>query len=137
MSPTSGPTNRTPSALRVVRFLWVAGWFHIRTFMAGTISTGVSVARRRVVARSFARPAAARAIRSAVAGATTMRSAERDSRICPISASSVREKRSVWTLSSHRAARERGVTNLDPASVRTGRTAMPRPRSRRTSSRHL
>ena len=35
-------------------------------------------------------------------------------------------------------AAENGTTiNFDPASVRTGRTAMPRPRSRRTSSRHL
>jgi len=81
MSPTSGPTKRTPSALRVARFLCVAGWVHIRTFMAGTIITGVSVASRRVVARSLARPAAVRAIRSAVAGATTIRSADRDNRM--------------------------------------------------------
>ena len=89
MSPSFGPTNSTPSRFSVARFLCVAAWFHIRTFIAGAISTGLSVASKVVEARSSARPAAALAIRSAVAGATTTRSAERDSSIWPISASSV------------------------------------------------
>ena len=58
---------------------WVAACSHIFTFIAGAISTGLSVAMSAVVARSFAMPAAILAIRSAVAGATTTRSAERDS----------------------------------------------------------
>ena len=94
MAPSSGPTNRTPSALRVARFRCVAACRHIRTFMAGAISTGLSVASRVVEARSPANPCAALAIRSAVAGATTTRSAERDSSIWPISASSVSENSS-------------------------------------------
>ena len=95
MAPSSGPTNCTPSAFRVARFRRVAGCSHMRTFMAGAISTGLSVASRVVEARSSARPLAALAIRSAVAGATTTRSAERDSSMWPISASSVSEKSSV------------------------------------------
>jgi hypothetical protein len=94
MAPSSGPTNRTPSAFRVAKLRRVAACSHIRTFMAGAISTGLSVASRVVDARSSARPPAAFAIRSAVAGATTTRSAERESSMWPISASSVREKRS-------------------------------------------
>ena len=49
---------------------------------------------RTLVSRSSAIPCVARASRSAVAGAMTMRSASRESSICPISASSVSEKRS-------------------------------------------
>ena len=66
----------------------------MRTFMAGAIRIGVSVASRVVEARSSHKPCAALAIRSAVAGATTIRSAERDSSMWPISASSVRENSS-------------------------------------------
>ena len=90
-----GPTSSTPSASRLRRLRWVAGVLsHIRTFIAGAISTGLSVASSAVEARSLARPFAILAIRSAVAGATTTRSAARDSSIWPISASSVRLKRS-------------------------------------------
>ena len=94
IAPSSGPTNCTPSAFRVARFRWVAAWVHMRTFLAGAISTGLSVANRVVEARSPARPCAALAIRSAVAGATTTRSADRDSSMWPISASSVSENSS-------------------------------------------
>ena len=47
--------------------------------MAGAISTGLSVASKAVDARAPARPFAIFAIRSAVAGATTTRSALRES----------------------------------------------------------
>ena len=94
MAPSAGSTNDTPSAFRVATLRWVAGCSHIRTFIAGAINTGLSVASRVVEARSPARPLAALAIRSAVAGATTTRSAERDSSMWPISCSSVSENRS-------------------------------------------
>ncbi len=64
----------------------------------GRDQTGLSVASSAVEARSSARPAAILAIRSAVAGATTTRSAARDNSMWPISASSVRLKRSVIDL---------------------------------------
>ena len=79
----------TPRAFRVARLAWVAGCAHIIAFIAGAISTGLSEASSVVAARSSASPAAMRAIRSAVAGATTSKSASRDRRICPISLSSV------------------------------------------------
>ena len=81
---------------------------HIRTFIAGAISTFLSVASRAVEARSLASPFASLAIRSAVAGATTTRSALRDSWIWPISASSVRLNRS-WIdfLAGQRRHRKR------------------------------
>ena len=90
ISPSSGPTNRTPSACTWAMLRWVAACSHIRTFIAGATSTGVSVASNRVEARSSARPPAILASKSAVPGATTIRSALRDNSICPISASSVR-----------------------------------------------
>ena len=65
---------------------------HMRTFMAGAIITGLSVASRVVLAKSLAVPCAMRAMISAVAGATRIRSASRDSWMWPISASSVRSK---------------------------------------------
>jgi hypothetical protein len=49
----------------------------MRTFIAGAANTGLSVARSKVVARSSAIPAAIFASRSAVAGHTRTRSAER------------------------------------------------------------
>ena len=62
-----------------------------------------------------ARPCAILARRSAVAGATTTRSASRDSRICPISASSLRSKSSVKTFSPVSTESESGVTNCGAA----------------------
>ena len=76
-------------------FACVAACCHIRTFIAGATSTRLSVASSSVVARSSASPAAMRARMLAVAGATTTRSALRDSWMCPISLSSVSENRSV------------------------------------------
>ena len=77
ISPASGPTNRTPSAASCATLRRVAACSHIRTFIAGATSTPVSVAKSRVEARSSARPCAIFANRSAVAGATTIRSATR------------------------------------------------------------
>ena len=94
-SPALGPTRRTPRAASVATLAWVAGCAHISVFIAGAIRIGLSEASSVVAARSSAIPAAMRAIRSAVAGATTSRSASRDSRICPISLSSVSEKSSL------------------------------------------
>ena len=73
---------------------WVAGCAHIIAFIAGAISTGLSEASKVVAARSLAMPAAMRAIKSAVAGATTSKSASRDRRMWPISLSSVSDQRS-------------------------------------------
>ncbi len=105
--------------------------------MAGATSTGLSVARSTVEARSSASPFAILASRSAVAGATTTRSASRESRMCPISASSVSENSSVNTFSPLSVASESGVTNSCPPAVRMQRKESPRSRPRRISSRTL
>ena len=115
----------------------VAGCCHIRTFIAGATSTGLSVASSTVAARSSASPAAMRASRSALAGATTSRSAARESWIWPISLSSVSEKRSVYTLDSLSAWTDSGVTNWAAARLSTQVTPQPAPRSRRISSSAL
>ena len=81
MTPSSGSMIWTPRDRSVAIFAIVAGCCHIRTFIAGIASTGVSVASSKVVARSSASPAAILASRSAVAGQTTTRSAERLSAI--------------------------------------------------------
>ena len=69
---------RTPSWRSVSILRCVAAWCHMRTFMAGAIRIGLSVASSVVDARSSAMPAVILAIRLAVAGATTTKSASRD-----------------------------------------------------------
>ena len=137
MAPSSGPTVSAPSARTVARLRRVAGCSHMRTFIAGASSTRLSVASRRVLARSLAIPSASLAMRSAVAGATTTRSALRDSSMWPISASAVRSKSVRWTGSPARAETLSGVTNSAPPAVSTGTTAAPAFCSRRMSSRLL
>ena len=126
-----------PSPRKVARLRCVAGWSHMRTFIAGAISTRVSVANNRVEARSFATPLAILAIRSAVAGATTTKSATRLSWICPISASSPRSNKSRYSFCPANAETDKGVTNSSPARVSTGVTVAPRSRRRRIRSRDL
>ena len=81
---------------------------HMCGFIAGAISTGLSVASSTVEARSSASPFAILAIRSAVAGATTTRSVSRASRIWPTSNSRLASNRSVKArLARERAGRQR------------------------------
>ena len=95
MAPSLGPMKCTPRRRSVSTLATVAACVHMRTFIAGAASTGLSVASRTVAARSSAMPAAMRARMLAVAGATTSRSASRESWIWPISLSSVSENMSL------------------------------------------
>ena len=117
-----GRRRATPSACRVSRLRCVAGCCHMRTFIAGAIRIGRVVASSTVEARSSAWPPAILAMRLAVAGATTTRSASRASRIWPISASSSRSNRSVWLRSPESAEAASGVTNCCAPAVRMQRT---------------
>ncbi len=137
MLPSLGPITLMPSPCKIPRLRCVAGWSHMRTFIAGAIITGVSVAINTVDARSPASPCAILAIRSAVAGATTTRSADRDNWIWPISASAVRSNSAPCTFSPATADIVSGVTNSAAAAVITGVTAAPRSRRRRIRSGHL
>ncbi len=80
--PTAGSSTTMPRERRVATLAWVAACDHISVCIAGAISTGQSAVSNTLVSRSSARPLAARASRSAVAGATTTRSACRPSLTC-------------------------------------------------------
>ena len=106
-------------------------------FIAGAASTGLSAASRVEVARSSAMPWAIFARMSAVAGATTTRSASCPSLMWAMSLFSVSASvspKSVWPVS---VSTESGVTNAAPARVRMQRTPAPASLRRRISSRHL
>ena len=79
----------TPRARSVATLAWVAGCSHISVCMAGAMTTGQRAVSSVLVSRSSARPCAARASRSAVAGATTTRSACWPRRTCGTSWTSV------------------------------------------------
>ena len=141
ISPSSGPTTATPwkpgKAFNRSILAWTAGCSHIRTFIAGANSTRLSVAIRVVDARSSARPFAALAISPAVAGATTTRSAHRDSSIWPMLVSSSGWNSPDRTGCPLSAASDRGVTNSAPDSVRITRVCPPALAISRTSSSAL
>ena len=67
--PTSGSITSKPRALNVATLACVAGSSHICGCIAGTTKIGTSTAKIKFVNKSSARPAAMRAIKSAVAGA--------------------------------------------------------------------
>ena len=77
-SPVSGPSTITPSATMRATLRCVAALAHIWRFIAGATSKGHSRARHSVDRRSSAAPWASLAMKSAVAGATTMASAPRE-----------------------------------------------------------
>ena len=137
ISPAFGPTTATPSPASCARLRWVAGCSHIRGFIAGATSIGRSVASSTAQARSSAWPPAILASRSAVAGATTIRSASRASLMWPTSNSVVGSNRSVNARSAESALADRGVMNSRAARVRMQRTASPRSFSRRMRSSDL
>ena len=75
--PTAGSTICTPLLRRVATLARVAGCSHISVCIAGAMRTGPVVVSREAVSRSSDMPAAARARRFALAGATTTMSAQR------------------------------------------------------------
>src|SRR6185369_11909452 len=137
ISPSAGSITLTPSALSWATLRWVAACSHMRTFIAGATTTGLSVASSRVVARSSAMPAAILASKSAVAGQTRMKSAARDSWMWPISTSSLSSHSESWTWLSARVPRLIAVTKCSPPRVSTGVAWCPAFFSSRTSSSDL
>ena len=81
-APTSGSKILNPRCRKRLTLLVVAGSFHICGCIAGIIRTGTSAARIIFVNKSSARPAAIRAMRSAVAGAMMMKFAFFASETC-------------------------------------------------------
>ena len=103
--------SSTPRWRSVATFACVAALAHIRRFIAGATTIGTSVARHSVDSRSSARPCASRAMKSAVAGAMTMRCGQRASSMWPIAASAAASHRSVRTGRPESAWNVSGVTN--------------------------
>ena len=106
-------------------------------FIAGAMAIGAEVARISVESRSSARPWAVRARKSALAGATSTRSAQRASSICPIAASASKSSRSISTRFPVSACIVSGVTNSCAARVMTTRTSAPARVNKRDNSAHL
>lgn len=135
--PVPGPTSVAPRDTSVATLVRVAGCAHIAWFIAGASTSGARLARHNVVTRSSAMPAASRAISPAVAGAITMRSAQRASSMWPIAASAAgshSDERTGWPESAWKVV---GPTNSRAASVITTRTSAPASRRRRTRSAAL
>jgi hypothetical protein len=107
------------------------------TFIAGASRIGARVASTTAASRSLAMPAAMRAMKSAVAGATTTMSASSASRMWPISASDAGSNRSSATAAPDSVCSVSGVMKRVAASVITTRTVAPAFTYRRTSSAAL
>ncbi len=70
-SPSAGPTSSTPRDRSVSTLACVAGWFHMRTFIAGATSSGPSCASAASTTTLSAIPCASFARVFAVSGAIT------------------------------------------------------------------
>jgi hypothetical protein len=118
--PTAGSSTIAPRDRSVATFARVAGCSHISVCIAGAYRVGQRAVSSVFVRRSSARPFAARASRSAVAGATTTREAARPIRTCGTSWTSCHT--SVATGCPDRAAQVGAPTNSRAAAVGTTRT---------------
>jgi hypothetical protein len=121
--PTAGGRTTFPRRRRVATLSWVAGCSHISVCIAGTKTTGQDAVSRVAVSRSSARPVAARASRSAVAGATTTRSACCPMRTCATSGTS--DQTSVVTGLPESASKVAAPTKFRAPGVGTTRTSCP------------
>ncbi len=132
--PEAGPMKRTPRDSSVARLAWVAACRHMAWFIAGASTSGASVAMHRVVSRLPAVPAASRAIKWAVAGATSTRSAQRASSMWPMAASASSSQSSERTGLPDTAWNTVGDTMRVALGVMTTRTSAPASLRRRTRS---
>jgi hypothetical protein len=107
------------------------------TFIDGASSSGARVASATAVTASSAMPAASRAIRLAVAGATIIRSARSATRIWPMSCSCPGSTSSVITARPLSAWNVNAPTNFWARRVITTVTSAPALVNRRTSSQAL
>ena len=133
--PSAGSTTSTPRERSVATLARVAACSHISVCIAGAITTGQRAVSRVLVSRSSARPWAALASRSAVAGATTTRSAVWPIRTCGTSCTD--DQTSSATGLPDSAAQVGAPTNRSAASVGTTVTSWPDSVSRRSSSHAL
>ena len=135
--PAAGSETWTPRARSVATFATVAGCCHISVCIAGASSDRAARASSVVLSRSSARPCAARASRSAVAGATRSRG-----RPAGRAATCAHLGDALEEVGGHRLAATGPPsvgrpTNSSAASVGTTWTSCPASRSRRRSSDRL
>ena len=133
--PSAGSITTAPRSRRVATLATVAGCSHISVCIAGANTTGQRAVSSVVVSRSSACPWAARATRSAVAGATTTRSADCPIRTCGTSWTS--SQTPVCTGLPDSAAHVASPTKRSAASVGTTVTSWPDSVKRRSSSQAL
>ncbi len=133
--PTAGSITTAPRRRSTATFSRVAGCSHISVCIAGAKTTGQRAVSRVFVSRSSARPWAAFASRSAVAGATITRSACWPIRTCGTSCTP--DQTSVETGWPERASQVGAPTNRRAEAVGTTRTSWPDSVSRRSSSQAL
>ncbi len=133
--PVSGPTRCAPRARRVATFAATAGCSHMKWFIAGARTSGALVASAESETISSAMPCANFASISAVAGATTKRSARRPTAICPSSASLHGSYGVVQTRRCVSVAKVSGVTKrVAPSVIRTSTLAPAATQSRANST---
>src|SRR5215213_9234040 len=133
--PVSGRTTTAPRLRSVSTLAWVAACSHISLCMAGEKTIGQCAVSSTFVSRSSARPDAARASRSAVAGATKTRSIS-----CPILTCGTRcasSNTEVCTGRPDNAAQVLSPMNSSAATVGTTVTSWPAPSRRRNRSHAL
>jgi len=133
--PMPGSITRVPRLRKVWTLARVAGCAHISVCMAGAKRTGPRAMSRVLVSRSLACPEAARASRSAVAGATTMRSASCPSRTWLTFSTS--SKTELETGLPDNASQVATPTNRVEASVGITETLCPASVKRRSSDADL
>ena len=130
--PTAGSNTRMPRSRRDCTLACVAGCCHISVCMAGAIMIGQVAVSRVLVRRSSASPWVALAMRSAVAGTTSTRSADLPSRTCGTACTP--RHTVVETGLPDRAAHVASPTNFKADAVGTTVTSHPASvRPRKTS----
>ena len=138
MAPSLGPMKVTPRFFSVSTLATVAACVHMRTFIAGAASTGLSVASNTVDGEIVGQA-------RCHAGQDVGGGGRHDQQVGVAAAAGCdpsRSRRSARTCRNRRdppraPAVTSGVTNLAPRSVSTQRTEAPRSRSRRISSSDL
>ncbi len=106
-------------------FLWSRGLRYMRSFMAGAIRSGQSIAIRADVKASSAMPAAILPMMFAVAGATRARSRPSVISMCPMVAWSLLENSSYRTGLRESVSKVSRDTNFSALAVIATRTSAP------------
>ena len=123
-----------PCSVKLCKFSCTIDRLYICWFIAGASKIGEAVARQIVESKSLPIPIRNRAIKSAVAGAITTKSAHFANSICPIANSAWGSSKEVETALPEIACSVSGVTKASAAGVIATRTSALAVFSKRISS---